>query len=134
IVYRYSRSIMFREVGFQNFLVKLDTTLGRYQKGFDAVVVERYGSQRHLYVAAFTGMTPREFHRSPKKVYSDGMDHFTRLGKYHFVPRRHMQQVANDVAPKPGRFLFVSSRPLSGLRAIDSVSFQKEKAYLLVRP
>lgn len=134
LVYRYSRSVMFREAYFQNFLVKLDTTVGRYQSGFDVVIVERYGSERYLYTAAFTGMTPREFQRSPKYLYSDGMDHFTRLGKYYFVSPRHMQQVADDVAPKPGRFLFVSLGPLSGLRAIDSVSFQQEKAYLLVRP
>jgi hypothetical protein len=134
LVYRYSRSVTFREAYFQNFLVKLDSTIGRYQSGFDAVIVERYGSQRYLYTVAFTGMTPREFQRSPKSLYSDGMDHFTRVGKYYFVSPRHMQQIADDVAAKPGRFLFVSSVPLSGLVAIDSISFQQEKGYLLVRP
>jgi hypothetical protein len=62
------------------------------------------------------------------------MDHFTRIGKYYFVPRWQMQQVAHNVSSQPGRYLFVSSSHLPGLRAIDSVSFQEEKAYLLARP
>ena len=62
------------------------------------------------------------------------MDHFTRLGKYYFVPRSLMQRVAASVASKPGKILFVSSAQLPGLVAIDSVAFREEKAYLLARP
>jgi len=131
IIYRYSRSIMFREAGTQNFLGHLDTAIGRYADRFDAVVLENYGSQRSLYVATFTGMTPHQFQRSPKTLYSDGMDHFTRLGRYYFVQSSMMPAVADSLAGKRGRILFVSSNRLPGTKVIDSVALRKEKAYLL---
>jgi 4-amino-4-deoxy-L-arabinose transferase-like glycosyltransferase len=133
IIYRYSRSIMFREAYYQNFLVHLDTALGRKQRDYDAVIIERYGSQRYMYVASFTGMTPQEFHRARKVIYSDGMDSFRRLGKYYFVSPSTMQKTADSLASRKAKILFVSSSPLKGLRVIDSVAFQKEKAYFLVR-
>lgn len=133
ITYRYSRSVLFREANFQNFLIHLDTALGRHERPFDAVIVENYGSQRYLYVASFTGMTPREFQRAPKQLYSDGMDHFTRLGKYHFVPSSGMQHVADGLASGRAKLLFVSTAPLNGLRVLDSVVWQREKSYLMTR-
>jgi hypothetical protein len=133
IIYRYSGSILFREGHFQNFLVHLDTALGRKQKDFDAVIIERYGTQRYMYVASFTGMTPQEFHRASKVIYSDGMDKFHRLGKYYFAWSSTMQKTADSLASSKARILFVSSVPLRGLRVVDSVSWQKEKAYFLVR-
>lgn len=133
IIYRYSQSILFREAYYQNFLVHLDTALGRKQKDFDAVIIERYGTQRYMYVASFTGMTPQEFHRAPKVIYSDGMDSFRRLGKYYFVSRRMMQATADSLASRRAKILYVSSIPLRGLRAVDSVSREQEKAYFLVR-
>lgn len=133
LVYRYSRSVYFRENNFQYFLVKLDSLVGRYQRDFEAVLVERYGSERYLYITAFTGMTPREFQLAHKRLYSEGMDQFTRVGKYYLVSSRHMQPLADTLSQRSGRFLFVSSRKLAGLRPIDSVSFQQEKSYLLTR-
>ncbi len=133
ITYRYSRSILFREAYFQNFLVHLDTALGRKQQDFDAVILENYGSQRYIYVASFAGMTPREFQRAPKTLYSDGMDHFRRLGKYYFVWPSTLQKTADSLASSPARILFVSSAPLKGLQVVDSVTWQQEKAYFLVR-
>jgi hypothetical protein len=131
IIYRYSTSVMFRSLGFQNFLTHLDAKVGRHSKDFDAVILENYGSERHLYVAAFGGMSPREFQRSPKVLYSDGMDHFTRLGKYYFVQRSLMRATVDSLAPKTLRILFVASEPLPGTRVIDSVRWQNEKAYLM---
>ena len=86
-----------------------------------------------MYVASFTGMTPQEFHRAPKLIYSDGMDSFRRLGKYYFVSPSMMQKTADSLASRKAKILFVSSFPLKGLRVVDSVAFQKEKAYFLVR-
>ena len=65
-----------------------ETILARRLRGltnYDAVVIEKYGSQRYMYVASFTGMTPQEFHKAPKVIYSDGMDRFRQLGKYYFA-------------------------------------------------
>jgi len=133
IIYRYSQSILFREAYYQHFLIHLDTALGQKQKDFDAVIIERYGTQRYMYVASFTGMTPQEFHRAPKVIYSDGMDSFRRLGKYYFVSRPMMQATADSLASRNAKILYVSSVPLRGLRPIDSVSWEREKAYFLVR-
>ncbi len=133
IIYRYSRSILFREAYYQNFLVHLDTALGRKQRDYDAVIIEKYGSQRYMYVASFTGMTPQEFHKAPKVIYSDGMDRFRRLGKYYFAWPSTMQATADSLASRNARILFVASSPLKGLRVIDSVSWQNEKAYFMVR-
>jgi hypothetical protein len=72
IIYRYSRSILFREAYYQNFLVHLDSALGKKQKDYDAVIIENYGSQRYMYVASFTGMHPREFQRAKKVILSEG--------------------------------------------------------------
>jgi len=133
IIYRYSRSILFREAYYQNFLVHLDTALGRKQKDYDAVIIEKYGSQRYMYVASFTGMTPQEFHKAPKVIYSDGMDRFRQLGKYYFAWPSTMQATADSLATRNARILFVAGLPLKGLRIIDSVSWQNEKAYFMVR-
>ena len=133
IIYRYGRSILFREAYYQNFLVHLDTALGKKQRDYDAVVIEKYGSQRYMYVASFTGMTPQQFHRAPKVIYSDGMDRFRQLGKYYFAWPSTMQATADSLASRNARILFVSSSPLKGLRVIDSVSWQNEKAYFMVR-
>jgi len=133
IIYRYSRSILFREAYYQNFLVHLDTALGKKQKDYDAVVIEKYGSQPYMYVASFTGMTPQEFHKAPKVIYSDGMDHFRQLGKYYFAWPSTMQATADSLSTRNARILFVGSSPLKGLKVIDSVSWQNEKAYFMVR-
>lgn len=132
IIYRYSQSVMFREAYFQNFLIRLDRAVGRHAPSYDAVILEDYGSERNVYVAAFSGMKPREYQRAPKRLLSDGMDHFTRLGKYYFVRKARMQQSADSLAPR-GRILFVANSPLRGLRVIDSVKWQNEKSYFMTR-
>lgn len=133
IIYRYSRSILFREAYYQNFLVHLDTALGKKQRDYDAVIIENYGSQRYMYVASFTGMHPREFQKAKKVILSEGMDRFRRLGKYYFAWPSTMQRTADAMASNSARILYVSRVPLRGLHPIDSVSWQAEKAYFLVR-
>ena len=132
MIYRYSRSVMFREAYYQNFLIHLDTAVGRHAPSYDAVILEDYGSERNVYVAAFSGMKPREFQRAPKRLWSDGMDHFTRLGKYYFVRKARMQESADSLARR-GKILIVATSPLRGLRVIDSVQWQKEKSYFMAR-
>lgn len=131
IGYRYSRSIMYREMGFQNFLVQLDSIIGRHAAKYDAVILENYGTERNVYVASFTGMHPREFQRAPKHLYSDGMDYFTRLGKYYFVQQSMMQRAADSLARKPARILFVASSRLRGVHVVDSVKWNGQTAYLM---
>jgi hypothetical protein len=133
IIYRYSTSVMFRSLGFQNFLTHLDARLGQYANRFDAVIVENYGSQRYMYVATYAGITPQEFQRSPKILYSDGMDNFMRLGKYYFVKASVMQATVDSLAPKQDKILFVAKAPLRGVQVIDSVKWENEKAYLMTR-
>jgi len=133
IIYRYSRSTLFRSAYYQTFLTHLDTEIGRRQRDYDAVVIETYGTQRYMYVASFTGMTPREFQKAPKVIYSDGMDRFRRLGKYYFAWPSTLQRTADSLASSPARILFVARTPLKGLQVIDSVTWQDEKQYLMVR-
>jgi 4-amino-4-deoxy-L-arabinose transferase-like glycosyltransferase len=133
IIYRYSRSTLFRSAYYQTFLMHLDAEIGRRQKDYDAVVIETYGTQRYMYVASFTGMTPREFQKAPKVIYSDGMDRFRRLGKYYFAWPSTLQRTADSLASSPARILFVARTPLKGLQVIDSVTWQDEKQYLMVR-
>ena len=133
ITWRYSRSLHFREAYFQNFLIQVDKAVGRRQKDFDVVLIENYGSERHLYTAAFAGMTPTQFQKAPKVIYSDGMDRFRRLGKYYFVWPSTLQKTADSVARRDARILFVAKEPLSGWKVVDSVTWQNEKAYLMVR-
>jgi len=133
IIYRYSRSTLFRSAYYQTFLTHLDSEIGRRQKDYDAVVIETYGTQRYMYVASFTGMTPREFKRAPKVIYSDGMDRFRRLGKYYFAWPSTLQRTADTLATNSAKVLFVARQPLHGLKVIDSVMWQDEKQYLMVR-
>jgi hypothetical protein len=133
IIYRYSRSTLFRSAYYQTFLTHLDSEIGRRQKDYDAVVIETYGTQRYMYVASFTGMTPREFQQAPKVIYSDGMDRFRRLGKYYFAWPSTLQRTVDSLASNPAKILFVARTRLDGLRVIDSVTWQNEKQYLMVR-
>jgi 4-amino-4-deoxy-L-arabinose transferase-like glycosyltransferase len=132
IIYRYSRSVMFREAYYQNFLIHLDKVVGRHSPSYDAVILEDYGSEPNVYLAAFGGIKPREFQHAPKRLLSDGMDHFTRLGKFYFVRKAMMQPSADSLAKK-GKILFVATSPLRGLEVIDSVKWQNEKSYFMTR-
>ncbi len=135
LIFKYSQSVMFREAHFQNFLVLLNTRVGRYQKDYSHVFMERYGSQPYIYVVAFNGIKPAEFQSMTREFRSDGMDYFTRVGKFRLMSREEMAAAAWDTVVATGsRALFVSTVPLPGLTAIDSVMFQQEKAWLLIRP
>jgi 4-amino-4-deoxy-L-arabinose transferase-like glycosyltransferase len=129
MVYRYARSEVYRELSFQKIGVDLGEAVGRHQANYDAVIVEKSVSQSYLYIAAFTPITPQEFHRVPKRLYSVGMDTYTRLGKYHFVTTSVMDSTVAMLRNRGGKYLFVSPRRMSGLAVVDSVFFRNQKLY-----
>lgn len=55
-------------------------------KDYDRVYIDAEGVFGYLYVAAFSGMTPAEFQRSPREghVTAMGWDYIDRLGRYRF--------------------------------------------------
>ena len=129
MTYRYSRSEYFRELSFQKIAVDMARKAGEYQSGYDAIFVQHYVSEPYIYIAAFAPISPSEFQRMPKNLYSTGMDMFTRLGKYYFVWESTMPRTVDAYRNRPGRFLFISPTRLAGLTATDSVSFRDQKLY-----
>jgi 4-amino-4-deoxy-L-arabinose transferase-like glycosyltransferase len=126
----YVHSSVYKEAYFQQILVDLSQTLRKYENGFDRIILERYGTQPYIYIASYGGMTPREFQQAPKTFHSIGMDEFTALGKYHFVP---VPELPGEIAKAESarlRYMVVSPVVLSGLRPIDSVFYRSEKLYL----
>ncbi|MBA3341107.1 MAG: glycosyltransferase family 39 protein [Gemmatimonadaceae bacterium] len=129
MTWQYATSPYFRELSFQKIGVDMGRALSGHQNRYDAIIIERYVSLAYIYVAAFTPIPPREFHRVPKQLYSDGMDSFTRLGSYYFVVESTMPATVASLRQQPGKFLFVSPTRLSGLSQVDSVAFQDRKLY-----
>lgn len=66
--------------------VAVGNWLRDHGKGYDRVYVDVDGVFGYLYVAAFSGMTPAEFQRSPREghVTAMGWDHIDRLGRFRF--------------------------------------------------
>jgi 4-amino-4-deoxy-L-arabinose transferase-like glycosyltransferase len=128
--YRYTRSLYFRELSFQQIAVEMARKVGVRQSQYDAIVIEKYVSNPEIYLAAFAPISPREFQSTPKQIYSTGMDSFTRLGKYYFVVESTMGGTVAALRERPGRFLFVSPSVIAGLSRVDSVSFGDQKIYL----
>ena len=128
VTYRYARSEYFRELSFQEIGVRMGTALGRHEDRYDAVIVGPHVSQAYLYIAAFSPITPREFHRLPKRLFSVGMDKYTRMGKYHFVTESMMRQSIESLRGQ-GRVLFVMREKVTGLALVDSVRFRDDVLY-----
>ena len=127
VTYRYSRSEYFRELSFQELGVRMGKALRSLSADYDAVIIGPDVSQAYLYIAAFTEITPTEFHRMPRRLYSVGMDRYTRMGKYHFVTESTMQKTIPALRGK--RVLFVLPRKVAGLTAVDSVRFRESSLY-----
>lgn len=81
----YWRSERLRDEGHQHLLVRTGQWLGRHARGFERVFVDPAGIQPYLYVAAFGGMTPREFQAAPKEVDTIGWDEVLQVGRFHFI-------------------------------------------------
>lgn len=128
VIYRYSRSEYFRELSFQEIGVRMGKALGRHAGEYDAVIVGPHVSQAYLYIAAFSPITPEQFHRMPKRLYSIGMDRYTQMGKYHFVTESMMAKSVGELRGR-GRVLFVTPQKLPGLAMVDSVRFRDDALY-----
>jgi 4-amino-4-deoxy-L-arabinose transferase-like glycosyltransferase len=129
VAYRYARSPYFRELSFQKIAVDMAQKAGALQTGYDAILIGQYVSIPYIYLAAFAPIPPREFQRMPKRLYSTGMDTFTRLGKYYFVAESVMPKAVAALRQRPGRFLFIAPTGLAGLTTVDSVFFLNQKLY-----
>lgn len=128
VTYRYARSEYFRELSFQEIGVRMGKALGRHASDYDAVIVDPHVSQAYLYIAAFTPITPEQFHRMPKRLYSVGMDRYTQMGKYHFVTESMMDKSIRELRGH-GRVLFVTPRKMPGLAVVDSVRFRDDALF-----
>jgi hypothetical protein len=133
VTYRYVRSEYFRELSFQEIGVRMGKTLGQHQSNYDAVIVGPHVSQAYLYIAAFSPISPAEFHRLPKRLYSIGMDRYTRMGKYHFVTESMMRESIDSLRGR-GRILFVTPDRSRYLDVVDSVTFRDDKLYFETYP
>ena len=128
VTWRYARSEYFRGLSFQEIGVRMGKALGRYEKQYDAIIVGPHVSQSYLYIASFSPIPPQEFHRLPKRLFSVGMDKYTRMGKYHFVTESMMQRSIDSLRGH-GRVLFVTSGKVPGLSVVDSVRFRDDALY-----
>lgn len=128
VTYRYTRSEYFRELSFQELGVRMGKALGRDANEYDEVIVGPHVSQSYLYIAAFSPITPREFHQLPKRLYSVGMDKYTQMGKYHFVTESTMDKSIAQLRGH-GRVLFVTPQKVNGLVVVDSVRFRDDALY-----
>lgn len=81
----YWRSEHLRNEGHQHLLVQMGRWLGLHAGEWERVIVDPYGIQPYLYVAAFGGMSPREFQAAPKEVEGSGWYEFRRLGRFEFL-------------------------------------------------
>ncbi len=134
LVYWYTKSSVYREAYFQQILVDMSKKLGAYEDSYDRIILERFGTQPYIYIASYSPMTPREFQQAPKNFYSTGMDEFTTLGKYHFVPSPDLPAAMHEAQAAGLRYLVVSPDLLSGMQLVDSVSYWPEKLYFLAQP
>lgn len=81
----YVGSDEMRDIQQQHVLVRLGERLGAHQARYDGVVVEPFGIQAYLYIAAFAGITPAEFQRMDKVILPETWDRCTSMGKYRFA-------------------------------------------------
>ena len=86
-VVRYVRHPDWHGQGAQNHLVAIGEWLRDHGEGYDRVYVDASGHFAYLYVAAFSGMPPAEFQRTPREgvVTGYGWEKFHRFGRYHFA-------------------------------------------------
>lgn len=76
----YVGSEEMRDIQQQHVLVRLGERLGALQSDYAGVVVEPFGIQAYLYVAAFAGISPADFQRMDKVILPETWDRCTALG------------------------------------------------------
>lgn len=70
----------------QNKLVRIGEWLRVHGQGYERIYIDSPGHFPSLYIAAFTGMHPREFQRAGREsvITATGWERFRRFGKFRF--------------------------------------------------
>lgn len=106
----YITSDSMPHIGQQYGLVKLAEWIATRYRGYDRVVIEPHGEQLDLYLAAYTGMTPREFRDAPKSyVRIWAFDRCVRFGPFYFMGRHDAVRQWNASGRKE-KWLFIDSK------------------------
>lgn len=98
----------------QNRLVLMSQMLGDISSGYDEVLIEDSGNQPYLYVISFGGMTPVEFMQAEKDYSSGDWYHFSRVGKYRFLPRSIIESMLSSPYATDHKILAVSQEGIPG--------------------
>ncbi len=107
---RYLRDKTLHGPAAQNNLVTIGRALADENlENYERVYIDADGMFPYLYAAAFSGMTPNEFQKLPRKgtLRGLGWDEFETLGRFHF---KTIEQAKDDrrAATTNGRWLVVS--------------------------
>lgn len=106
----YITSDSMPHIGQQYGLVKLAEWIATRYRGYDRVVIEPHGEQLDLYLATYTGMTPREFRDAPKSyVRIWAFDRCVRFGPFYFMGRHDAVRQWNASGRKE-KWLFIDSK------------------------
>ncbi len=107
-VWRYVHSADMPRIMQQVELVTIGRWVGRNGAGYDRVYIEPVGRQIDLYVAAFSGMRPREYQRADRHVWGSMNEYCTQLGRYYFAGRAEALRQW-QLSPKTERWLVVDA-------------------------
>jgi hypothetical protein len=85
----------------QRGYVEIGSWLRDHGREYDRVYIDMDGVFGYLYVAAFSGMTPEEFQRTPREgtVTAMGWDYVDQLGRYHFKPIEKAREAWRIASP-----------------------------------
>ena len=74
---------------YQNHLVRIGEWVADNGGDYQRVYVDTPGVFVHLYMAAFSGMSPSRFQRAPREGYvtPHGWEKFNRFGRFHFADK-----------------------------------------------
>src|SRR5688572_23242122 len=130
VAYMYLWSPSARGLRMQNGLFMAATSVRSHLPRYDRVLIDSAGLHPYIYFVAFKGMTPQQYHASPKEIHSvGGWDKVKRVGKFHFRGADELLEHARQ-PDRTSRDLFVTRTPLAGSRIVDSVSWHLEKYYI----
>lgn len=91
-------------LGAQNDFVRIGEWLNAHESDYERVYVDSEGMFGYLYVAAFSGMTPKEFREAPRKgtLRGLGWDEYVQFGRFRFESEqtaREQWALANSARP-----------------------------------
>ena len=128
--YMYFGSATVNGARSDNALVQIGERLKTLGPSYDKVFVVDSPEYAALHVAAFSGMSPREFQRSRQvTVDAYGWDYITSVGHLRFLKPREFEAVLDESCLNPVRELFVSRTRVPLSQPIDSVAWHNEKYY-----